>query len=101
VYVSDGSRITYLGGVDPRAFSEPRTTNYPAIEWCVAHGYADGADFGDKSGLCAVFGTSQGLCIGYPDGQLVNVTKGKIKLPPDLASGAVLIDGHNIITSMG
>jgi len=100
VFVSDRKRITYLGGVNPKEFSEPRTTNYPALEWSAAHELIDGSLFGEKSGLCAVFGTTKGLCLGYPDGQLVNATQGKIKLPAGLAYGATLIDGNNIITTM-
>lgn len=101
VFISDEKRISYLGGLNPQEFPEPRTTNYPAIEWSVAHGYADGSTFGEKSGLVAVFGTTKGLCLGYPDGTLVNVQQAKIKMPIGASAGATLIYGHNIISTMG
>jgi hypothetical protein len=100
VYVSDGSKISYLGGLEPRKFAEPRTTNYPALEWAVAHGLIDGALFGERSGLCAVFQTTKGLCLGYPDGTLVNVMQKAIKIPAGFTSGACLIDDHNIISTL-
>jgi hypothetical protein len=100
VFVSDEKRLTYLGGLNPWDFAEPRTTNYPALEWSVSHELLDGSLFGEKPGLCAVFSTSKGLCLAYPDGQLINATQNKIKLPAGLSIGATLIDGHNIISTM-
>lgn len=100
VFVSDGSRITYLGGLAPRNFAEPRVTNYPALEWAVAHNLVDGSLFGEKSGLCAAFQTTKGLCLGYPDGTLVNVIQGNINVPAGFVSGATLIDKHNIISTL-
>jgi hypothetical protein len=100
VYVSDRGRISFLAGLNPRKFSEPRLTHYAAIEWAVAHGYADGAAFGERPGLCAAFMTTEGLCLGYPDGTLVNVTQKAIKIPEGFVSGACLIDEHNIISTL-
>jgi hypothetical protein len=100
VYVSDGSKISYLGGLNPRNFAEPRTTNYPALEWSVAHGLIDGSLFGEKPGLCAVFQTTKGLCLGYPDGALVNVMQKTINIPAGFVSGATLIDDNNIISTL-
>lgn len=100
VYVSDRGRISFLAGLNPRKFSEPRLTHYAAIEWAVAHGYADGGTFGERPGLCAAFMTIKGLCLGYPDGTLVNVTQKAIKIPSGFVSGACLIDEHNIISTL-
>jgi len=100
VYISDGKRITYLGGLNPAEFVETRVTTYPALEWSAACSLIDGALFGEKSGLCGVFGTTKGLCIGYPDGGLINVTQNKIRLPTGYTAGATLIKNHNIITTL-
>lgn len=100
IFVSDLSRISYLAGLDPLRLSEPRNTNYPALEWSVAHGYADGSKFGERPGLCAVFTTTRGKCLGYPDGTVINVTQKAITLPEGLTSGASLINGHNIISTL-
>jgi hypothetical protein len=51
------------------------------------------------SGLCAVWSSDNGLCVGSSDGQLIVVTEQKLIYPTG-ASGATVIDGFNIINNV-
>lgn len=100
VFVSDEKRQVFLGGLDPREFAEPRIASYPAIEWSVAHGLLDASAFSELTGLVGVWQSARGLCLGFPTGQIINATQKVIKMPEGYTSGATLIAGSNIISTL-
>jgi hypothetical protein len=99
-FVSDRSRQFFLAGLEPKKFAERKVADYPAIEWSVAHGFADASEFSEASGLAAVWSSSRGKCVGFADGTFKNVTQQRIVVPAGFTSGATLIDGNNIISTL-
>ena len=98
IFVSDTKRQFFLSGLDPRNLAEGKVADYPAIEWGVAHGYADASDFSDASGRVGAWFSRKGLCLGTAQGGFTNVMHTKIAIPSTGTAGACLIKGHNIIS---
>lgn len=100
VFISDGTKQFFLAGNEPKNFIERKIANYPALEWSVAHGFVDASEFSESSGLAAVWFSTKGKCVGFADGTFKNITKEQVVIPSEFVSGATLIDGNNIISTL-
>ena len=99
IFVSDEKRTYYLQGNSPIDFVQTRVAPYPAHEWSVAHELVELDDLGFEGGEGAVWSSSEGLCVGLPSGQVINLTKKKLDYP-DYTKGATLICGYHAINTM-
>jgi len=99
-FVSDEKKIYFFKGLDPHQFSvgDP-VSPYPVYEWADCIDYIQGTEVKgyETPGMCAIFNCKEGLCLGTPDGQLLNLTRKKIINPDTGAAGASLLRGFNII----
>jgi len=103
VFVSDEKSVYFMSGLDPHTFSvgDP-VSPYPAYEWSDAIDYIQGSEVKDYEtpGLCAIWNSKEGLCLGTPDGILLNLIRKKIIMPDTGTTGASLLRGFNVITSI-
>lgn len=101
VWVSDEERTGFIIAADKFIdLQYIKRSSFPAHEW------SENIELVDLSstkyqiqGLCAVWSSDEGLCIGTPDGQLIVATKEKLVYPTG-ANGATVVDGHNAINSV-
>lgn len=89
LWFSTDREVVFLSGTQPKDFSYNVRANYPAIPYAYTTDRADRLGLG-FSGKAAIFGTTQGLCVGSSDGQLVNLSKDKVNYNYG-ESGAVCI----------
>jgi len=79
VFISNESRQYFLEGAVPEDFKENLVAEYPAYEWSDAIDYVDSSDvIPETVGLCAVWWSHKGLCIGTAGGQFAELIKKKI-----------------------
>lgn len=104
IFVSDEKRTYFINGKDPKDFSLEIVAEYPAIEWSEAKETIKSTDIGLENlaiGECAVWMSKKGVCIGLPDGKMINVTRNKIVYPQMNGIGAGVIRGYNFIHTVG
>ena len=88
-----------------------RAEKFEAMEWirkstAPAHEWSDFHELADLSntkyqvpGLSAIWSSNQGLCIGTPDGRLINTTEKRLNYPTG-SSGATVVDNGIVINSV-
>jgi hypothetical protein len=91
-----------LTGSSPSEFKYTPRTDYGAIENAVT--YVDGALYGDDSlggKQIPVWLTTQGVCVGLPSMDIMNVTRTKYTIPAQGRGAALFQSGSNklILTS--
>jgi len=98
LFISDEKNTWFYGFGNP---NEPeilaKVADYPALEWSDSIEYVEGADIGLNSGLCALWSSTEGACLGTASGQFLNLTKEKIIYPKETRQGAGLLVGYNFI----
>lgn len=89
IWLSTAREIIFLSGTGPEDFTYNVKANFPAIPYAYTSDRADrmGLEF---PGKVAVFGTTQGICLGTSDGTLLNLSAGKVSYNFG-ASGAVMV----------
>lgn len=101
MFMSSEKATYFLSGREPKEFRLLKVAGYPALEWSVAIDYVEGLDLGlQLPGLCALWASPAGVCLGLPDGSMMNLTRNKVVLPENLSAGASLLRGYNLITTM-
>jgi len=101
IFISDDKATWfYRGGVPSRLESVTKVAAYPAIEWSDAIDYIEGADIGLEPGLCALWASPEGACIGTSSGQFINMNKEKVIYPSSVRQGAGLLQGYHFIHTM-
>ncbi len=101
VWVSEEKSTGFIkAGEGFAEMSYKKKSPFPAHEW------SENIELVDLSnteyqipGLSAVWSSDAGLCIGTADGQLIIPTEKKLIYPTG-ASGATIVDGHNVINSI-
>jgi hypothetical protein len=92
VFISDENRTYFFTGSNPIDFTEDIVATYPAHEYSLAHDPIEVVDIElEMRGLARLWSSTQGTCLGLPDGTLLNLTKKKIIYPDVKTSGASLI----------
>ena len=98
LYIGDEESIWSYVGSGADDFIVKQVTNYPAIEGTLCMIEGENIGSGDIfSGYIPVFTTTKGICIGGPEGQLLNISRNKISYPR-ARYGAALIKDNNYIT---
>lgn len=93
-FVGTDKNCGTLSGADE--FSYLSRTDYGAIEGAVAH--VDGALFGDgsaKTGSLPVWLTTQGVCVGMPQMDIVNLTRSRYQFVATGRGAGTFIPGAN------
>jgi hypothetical protein len=75
-FVSDETSVYFLAGNNPNEWILKKILSYPAIEYGSNPLLINPQNFGlqtDQSSL--LFNTEKGLCIGLPDGTIINLTE--------------------------
>lgn len=89
IYVSFGNRTVFLQGTGPEDFVVRNVNTSPVIDG--AYALTDARHFADtKNGDAVVFATKAGLFVGFGDGSVQEITRGRY-LVGDRASGSVFI----------
>ena len=104
LYVSDEENTYFLSGRDPKEFTQTTVAPYPAIEWSEAIDYVETWEVGLtdlEPGLCALWASLEGACLGTPTGVFKNLNKNKVIYPEVGTYGASLVKGYHFIHSIG
>lgn len=97
MYISSDTKTYFLKGTDPKEWVLLNVLEYPAIEWSAAIDYINGLDIGfQQPGLCALWCSEKGACVGDQNGVVINITRDKVKYPQG-KTGASLLRGYNFI----
>ncbi len=90
VFVSDERSIYFLSNPDPNQWMLKRVSNYPGKGR--GQTLVDPSFFGiETNQLSALMATTQGQCIGLPDGTLLNLINKNLTLPANCGSGAIMV----------
>lgn len=99
LFVSTESRTYFYRGVVPEEFIVETAALYPVIEGTDAE--ADGSNIlnGELGlGVLGIWTTPQGICIGLPSGEVVNLTLNKLDYPNALRGAGLCTDEKYIFT---
>lgn len=101
LWISDSESVYFLGGIIAPSLQEMpvqiKVADYPVIEGSAVK--VPGSRIGEgMAGIVVVFTTTEGVCIGTGDGQLINVTERKIDMPEGLSGAGFYKDGQYIVT---
>jgi len=107
LFVSDSEKTYFLSGRDPQQFKVSVVSNYPVVEWSDAIDYVDALEAGlndlgiPDTGLCALWASFEGACLGTSSGAFINLNKKKVIYPEYGNKGAGLLKGYNYIHNIG
>lgn len=104
LFVSDEERTYFLSGTIPKDFVQKVVAPYPAIEWSEAIDYVETWEIGLDNlepGLCALWASLEGACLGASNGIFINLNKKKVIYPEVGTFGASLVKGYHFIHSIG
>lgn len=104
LFVSDNEYTYFISGTDPKEFTQSIVAPYPAVEWSDAIDYVEAQEIGlDNSGLglCALWASLEGACLGTARGVFINLNKKKVIYPEVGTFGASLVKGYHFIHSIG
>jgi hypothetical protein len=98
VWVSDSSRVGFISAADDfKAMSWDGKTQSPAHEWSDVK--VDLSKVLDVSGECALWSSDEGVCVGTPEGRVINLTEGRMRYVKG-SSGAIVATDDYIINSV-
>ena len=93
MFISTETAVYFLEGKSPESFSLRVVHDFPIIRGCVAPGRVDLALAGFQDGGRGVaFLARDGVCIGSPSGEVVNVTRMRVEQPSSLLWGGAALD---------
>lgn len=104
LFVSDEKQTFFLAGQNPREFMRTIVAPYPAIEWSEAIDYVETWEVGLDNlepGLCALWASLEGACLGTSNGIFINLNKKKVIYPETGTYGASMVKGYHFIHSIG
>jgi len=104
LFISDQQGQYFLSGNNPHKFSFQQVASYPATEWSEATHLIPAPDIGLESpGLCAMWMSGRGACVGLPDGSFFNMTEQNVKIPAGCTAqyGASYIKDKHFIGTIG
>lgn len=104
LFVSDEKQTFFLAGQNPKDFTAKVVAPYPVVEWSEAIDYVETWEIGLDNlepGLCAVWASLEGACLGTANGVFINLNKKKVIYPERGTYGASLVKGYHFIHSIG
>ena len=91
-FISDQQRTYFFRGFNWNTFIESVVVEYPAHEWSCANARILAADVGlDMQGHCSVWSSPRGICLGTPNGTVINLTESRVDYPRAYERAACLI----------
>jgi hypothetical protein len=98
IFFGDELRTYFAAGADPRAMDLITVAESPVIEGTDAR--LQMKDFGDgsMSGIGAIWTARDGVYVGTPDGQAINLTHRKTDFPAAVRGAGVVISGRYVAT---
>lgn len=99
LWVSDEAGIYWFPGHDPEQWVMAKKAGYPAIPGTAM--LIDGSKLGDGQipGMCVLFTTPKGICVGGPEGLFLNLTEKRL-VYPDASHGAAALVGRKYIVAL-
>lgn len=99
LWVSDEASVYYFQGHDPEQWVPVRKAGYPAIPGTAV--LIDGGKIGEGqlTGVCVLFTTTRGICLGGPDGYFANLTEKKLVYPSS-RYGAAAVQNTKYLVSL-
>ncbi len=98
LFISDEKDTWFYRGTNPFEAVPVKVASYPAAEWSEAIEYVEGMEAGiQEPGLCALWASREGACLGTASGSFINLNKDKIIYPDTVQQGVGLIRGYNFI----
>ena len=104
IFVSDAEKTYFLSGRNPQEFNQTVVAPYPAVEWSDAINYVETWEMGLDNldpGLCALWASLEGACLGTSIGVFLNLNKKKVIYPERGTYGTSLVKGYHFIHSIG
>ena len=104
LFVSDEQDTYFVSGREPKDFRQNVVAPYPAVEWSDAIDYVETWEIGLDNlepGLCAVWASLEGACMGSSNGIFLNLNKKKVIYPEVGTYGASIVKGYHFIHSIG
>lgn len=102
LFISTDAKTYFMPELEPMNFGLDEVAGYPAYEWSLLPQTVDGQRLGlESNGQCRVWIGKEGLCLGMPDGQMINMTRKRIAAHTCEGSGATVLIGQNVIHSVG
>jgi hypothetical protein len=102
MFISTETATYFLAGTNPGEFFLRKATDYPAIERTLAVDRVEAMDVGlDSPGLCRVWASTAGVCLGTPGGAVINLTKAAINYPETAQFGAGFLSDYNYVHTTG
>lgn len=90
LFVSCGEKTVYLRGDGADSFQETPIAPYPAIPHTAIVCKAEQFNIEGISGEVAIWASTRGICLGTSDGQLINLSQGKVSYQPGKTGAAII-----------
>lgn len=101
LFISTEKATYFMSGLRPEEFTLLLVAPYPAVEWSAAIDLVDGLEIGlQEPGLCALWASPKGACLGTATGQFRNLTRDKVVYPETSSKGAGLLRGYDFIQNI-
>jgi len=98
LFLSTKNNTYFISGRNPKEWQAKKVSYYPAIERTVADEMISGSDIGlEVPGLYCLWTSQEGVILGTPNGEVVNLNKRKIIYPENAKSGFGCLIGTNYI----
>lgn len=91
LFISDELSTWVLVGASPGEMEPVKVADYPAIEGTEIRIDLSKIGQGDLTGVGAMWTSTQGICIGTPDGQMLNLTRPKFDIATVSAGAGGLV----------
>jgi len=102
IFISTETKTYFISGPTSKEWQLKQVADYPALEWSVAIDLVEGLDIGlSAPGLCALWVSSRGACLGTSTGEFLNLTQQKVVYPNTNPVGASVLKGHILIQTLG
>jgi len=98
MWVSTGKQTFFLPGTNPRETGPLKKADYPAIEHTDALIDLAKIGAGEMSGIGAIWTSTEGICIGSSDGQMINLTQRRISYPRSIFGAGICFDDRYVAT---
>lgn len=98
VFFSDSERTYFGAGTDPRSLDLTVVAESPVIEGTDADLYMEQFGDGSMSGIGAIWTAANGICVGTPGGQVLNLTHTKLNYPNALRGAGICVNGRYVAT---
>jgi hypothetical protein len=98
MWVSTNEAIFFLPGGDPLGTGPVKMADYAAINGTDAEVDLSKIGGGEMNGIGVIWTATNGICIGTPDGLLMNLTQRKFSYPKSVTGAGICFDDRYVTT---